>query len=530
MQTTRLTVFVFTIAGLLVISRPVAGQEEGVGFSSDELLNKSAVVARVGPLKITAEEFRLSYEFGPAFAKRASDARQRYLGYMINEKLLALDAAARRRQVIPLIEPALAEIEGDLATEELYKDDVQSKVKVSGVEIAAGIEQSKRHLTLQWIFALSQNEINSHAVMLRSGASFDSLYRLQGPDSLLAANRLLESSVFKIRMKNGEIGTVADTLKPGSSSEPLKGPDGWYILHVVDGSRDLITTQSDEGKLHNDVYRALLQQKSDSVSQDYVNALLTRHQPTIVPGTFDLLSSYLALKHLDPEEIREWELIGPKGSTRDSASLEAIEELAKETLVTLSGGSKIPLQDFLTWYRNRETLIKVRKSSKQAYLVSLQQMIWQMVRDRLLVQRARERNLQARESVRTQKKWWEEKLLYEAEKKLIVGSISFQDSMLLAYFGENRRRYMDARGAPATFSDARDDVLRDFYEYELTKRILHRINALKEKYPVAIDDGVLARIPVEGDPTAVEVYTVKKGGTFPRPAFPVIDQMWRTWN
>ncbi len=530
MQTKRVRVLVFSILAFLASSLPASGQDQGLGFSIDEPRNKLAVVARVGPLKITAEEFRLSYEFGPAFAKRASDARQRYLGYMINEKLLALDAAMRRSQVTPLIAPALAEIEGDLATEELYKDDIQSTVRVSGVEIAAGIDQSKRQLTLQWIFASSQNEINSRAASLRSGTSFDSLYRLQGPDSLLAADRSLKSSVFKIRMKNGEIGTVADTLKPGNSSEPLKGPDGWYILHVVGESRDLISTQSDEAKLHNDVYRAFLQQKSDSVSQHYVNALMTKHQPTIVPGTFDLVSSYLALKHLDPEEIRSWELIGPPGSKRDSASLEAIEKQAKKALVTLSGGSKISLQEFLTWYWNRETLIKVRKSSKQVYLVSLQQMIWQMVRDNLLVKRALKRNLQARESVRMQKKWWEEKLLYEVEKKLIVDSISFHDRMLQTYFEDNRRRYEDAHGIPANFSDARDDVLRDFYEFELTKRILHRINALKVKYPVTVDNEVLTRIPVEGDPSAVELYAVKKGGTFPRPAFPVIDQMWRTWN
>ena len=41
---------------------------------------------------------------------------------------------------------------------------------------------------------------------------------------------------------------------------------------------------------------------------------------------------------------------------------------------------------------------------------------------------------------------------------------------------------------------------------------------------------VLARIPVEEDPKAVDIYAVKKGGTFPRQAFPVIDMMWETWR
>jgi hypothetical protein len=132
--------------------------------------------------------------------------------------------------------------------------------------------------------------------------------------------------------------------------------------------------------------------------------------------------------------------------------------------------------------------------------------------------------------VRTQKRWWEEKLLYEVEKRSMVDSISFHDNVLQAFFEANSRRYKNGQGTQLSFLDARDDVLRDYYEHELTKRILHRINALKMKYQVNINDTVLGRIPVEGDPRGIDLYAVKKGGIFPRPAFPTIDMMWQTWN
>ena len=35
------------------------------------------IVARVGPISITAQQFLLSYEFGPAFAKRQKNSRQK---------------------------------------------------------------------------------------------------------------------------------------------------------------------------------------------------------------------------------------------------------------------------------------------------------------------------------------------------------------------------------------------------------------------------------------------------------------------
>ena len=103
------------------------------------------------------------------------------------------------------------------------------------------------------------------------------------------------------------------------------------------------------------------------------------HHPVIVPETFDLVSAYLARKFLDSARTREWGFITEAGEGKDSASIVAIDNHGKKALVTLSGGAKIPLQDFLTWYRGRETLIKLTKSSRQAYLYSLAQMVWQMV-------------------------------------------------------------------------------------------------------------------------------------------------------
>jgi len=51
-------------------------------------------------------------------------------------------------------------------------------------------------------------------------------------------------------------------------------------------------------------------------------------------------------------------------------------------------------------------------------------------------------------------------------------------------------------------------------------------------HSVTVDRAVLNSIPVdaENDPRAIEVYTVKKGGTFPHPAFPTIDRSWQTWQ
>jgi hypothetical protein len=507
----------------------VLAQEIPPFSSLDDPQSKQAVVATIGPWKITAEEFRVSFELGPAFARRTKGAKERYLGFMINEKLLALDTSTRTEESAALIDPVLAEVVGDLATEELFKDDVQSRVKVSGTQIARGVRESRRQVRLEWIFAPTREQINEIAAILRSGDAFDSLYHLQGPDSALAANRYLEASLFQVRMKNPLIAKVADTLKPFRVSKPLKGVDGWYILHLAHESRDMVTTESGESKLKEDVARALVQQKSDSLSELYVNTLMTENRPVIVPATLDLVASYLAPRWLDSLTVSAWRLDSKDEKGRASDRLKMTEKDEMRILITLARGRSVSLKDFLAWFRDRETVIKLQKSSKEAYLFSLKQLIWRMVRDRLLVERAYERRLQDRELVRTQNRWWREKLLFDLEKRSIESSISRQDSVLESYYKENSRYYRDAQGNRRSFAEVREDVLRDYFQFELTKRILHRINALKARYPVHVNENVLSRIPVDQDPKAIDVYAVKKGGTFPRQAFPVIDMMWRTW-
>jgi hypothetical protein len=80
------------------------------------------------------------------------------------------------------------------------------------------------------------------------------------------------------------------------------------------------------------------------------------------------------------------------------------------------------------------------------------------------------------------------------------------------------------------FERVRDQVRKEYYTFELRKNMLHRLAALKRQYPVSVKDDVLSGLPVdvENNPKAIDAYIAKKGGTFPHPAFPVIDFEWAT--
>ena len=121
--------FVFLIAG---IQHPAVSQtnEISIGntfFKSDKNFE---IVARVGDLEITAGEFLINYEYGPAFLKRGKDSKRRYLDLMIYEKLLALEGYELGLNDSLTVKQSINEIEADLITEELYKAKVLNSISV----------------------------------------------------------------------------------------------------------------------------------------------------------------------------------------------------------------------------------------------------------------------------------------------------------------------------------------------------------------------------------------------------------------
>lgn len=504
---------------------------------ADQLLNAAdtstanAILATVGPITISVQEFLVNYEFGPAYVKKHPDAKRRMLDYLINEKLFALEASTPSQH--QRIDGALREIEGDLATEELYRKDVLPHVVLPKGVIERGVRESGITLTVHWLYAMTDGLKDSLHAGLRRGTPFDTLFLRQTPDSLSRGNRMMIGTFFEIRRRNPEVAGVLDSLAPGQVSRPVKGKDGWYIFRIMDERRNMVTSESDLMKAHADVEKALCEDMADSISDAYVAQLMTEHAPVIVKDSFDDLLRFLAQFHLERKNAENWGFRSADGDPADSILQAAEARIAGQgnrALVTLATGRTIGLGAFMEWYRNRETVIKLPTSSAQAFASGAEQLVWRMVRDYLLTERARERKLNALPGVRMQKSWWEHKLLFQAGLNSLQAAIPVKDSVLQDYYASHRHDYRDSAGALQPFDRAHDDVLRDYYRFETARRVHSRVVVLRRKYPVEIRKEVLNGIKVpEGEKKAIDVYTVKKGGTLPRPAFPTVDVAWDSW-
>ncbi len=478
----------------------------------DNLQSKNEIVAQVGPIKITSEEFIYSYEFGPAFPKRKKDSKVTHLNYMINEKLLALEGFEEGVMEKESTKGLYTDIESDLAAEEMFEKEIVPKVKINDAEIKKVIEKKQSEYHLRWLYAGDSPSLENYLRQLRNDISFDSLFYAQLSGSVLIDDRQLTSSLYNIYMKNPQLAQIVDTLKAGKISNPIHTDDGWYIIKIDNITKSMITGEAEYNKLKSESIDAITKSKMDMLSDKYVKELFADENPTIKRNVFNVLRSYLGKFILPEEKYSEWELDDKLDAALTNLGLKREEKNPGLTLVECKN-CQISMDEFIVWYRNREQYVKFSKNDLIGFSKSLEDLVWVMVRDNFLTTQAFKKGYNKSEWVKKQAEWWKDKISYSAYRTELANSI---------ILNSEEQHLLDEK------KQSQSEIMGE----ELSKKILHKVLELKKKYKVVINDKILEKIKVstENDNKAIELYIAKRGNLIPRPAFPSIDNEWVNWE
>jgi len=482
-------------------------------FESEEnLRNKNKIVAEVGPLKINAEEFIYSYEFGPAFPKRKENSKRNHLNYMINEKLLALDGYEKGFMEKEFAKGMYSDIVSDLITEELFKKEILPKVDINDSEIEKVIDKKLSEYEIRWLYASNAEILQNYLLQLKNGVSFDTLFFIQINDSVFVDDRQMKSSLYNIYVKNPIFAQIIDTLSAGRVSAPIHTDDGWYIIKIDNIWKNLITTESEFNKLKSESIEAITKSKSDALSDQYVKDLFDRGNPIIKRDVFNVLRSYLGKFILTNEKYTEWELDKKLDVSLSNLGLKRGDKDTGLTLVT-SPNINISLDECIIWYRNREQYIKFIKNDLIGFSKSLENLVWLMVRDKFLTKQAYKNGYDTDEWVQKQAGWWRDKISYSTYRNELANSVVLNSEEMRALNEKNKSE-------------------SEIMSQELSKKIFTKVRELKKKYTININNDVLDKIEVssENDKRAIEMFIVKRGNLIPRPVFPSIDNDWASWE
>jgi len=257
---------------------------------------------------------------------------------------------------------------------------------------------------------------------------------------------------------------------------------------------------------------------------------MNEHLPEIDKDTFAKVVHYINQVALYPDSFYQDTInnfLKQKPITFDADNYAHYEN---EILVR-GESCEIKFGDFIAWYRPRMAYIKFNSSSAHAFILSVQQNLWRMVRDYLLVQKAKSQGIDEWDTVVTQKKWWQDKIVYNAVKADIASSIHIEEGDLQEFYKKNIDNYRDKNGEIMPFDKSKNNVESDYIKDKYMFKLVHDVLKLKNEYDIHINEELLQDLKVqdEADPDAIDFYAVKKGGLLPRQPYPTIDWEWQEW-
>ena len=524
---------------------------DSIRFSSmsDPKLD-SIVVAEVGNVKLTAKDFVINYYLGPSFFYKARNPRHALLDAMTDEALLGVAARDSLPCIVYLykwegrdphfgvgppdttvkseIAPVSHAIYGDLITTQMYRKQIWDTVKVTPREIDKALHESQKQVSFRWLYADTKDAADSLESIVDS-LGFDAAY--SKADSMHGFQRTAD--FFHLRITSPLIYKMMKSMKEGEISKPMEGPDGYYIFDTDQIVYSPIMTQSQRASMGHEIEKQLKQYEADIASDMYVNNILKSAYPIIKWNAFSLLCGSIASKYLPPDKFNRWNMSRLLMTEAGPISAAQVRNLKSTDLIKYDGGS-VTLGEFFHWYDLRSTDFDMNIKTRDSFMESLEGYVWRMLRDKLLVRRAEKEGFGKLPYVKEQMAKWNLKLSYLSLMQHIYGLMRVDSNDVEHYFKDN---YMDYKyeqsnkvtgDTTADFHSDYDSVRRDYIEYMTRAALLHTV-ALAERYVkvhkyYSVVDRLVLLPPPKG--RAVDAFFFKTGGTFPRKAFPTIDQIW----
>jgi hypothetical protein len=124
--------------------------------SGQSLQTQESVLAKAGNLYITEREFLERFELLPnQFRNRLANIEESkllFLYSLVAEKLLAQEAETRHLDQDSLFQQAIIQVKKNLVRDQLYREQIRERVKVSRTEVQKAIVDAKRQLFLSYLY------------------------------------------------------------------------------------------------------------------------------------------------------------------------------------------------------------------------------------------------------------------------------------------------------------------------------------------------------------------------------------------
>ena len=250
--------------------------------------NETEVLAKIGPYKITVEEFQNRFDFMPHLNYSSSNidsVKKEFLYSLVAERLWALEADELDIDTNEAVQFSLKTLQKLFVKDELYKKDVESKIVLNGKEIAKGLGRVTRILNTLIITTPDSQKASTLYNAFLNSASFDSV--------LLSMKIPLKGYEIKFgSLEDEEMEDILFSLNLNEISKPLLSKGSWFIFKLLSDDQD-ISIDPSKDHARNIVIKKLRDRKVQKLGKIYLDKLFSGRSITADRRLFDLMSDNL---------------------------------------------------------------------------------------------------------------------------------------------------------------------------------------------------------------------------------------------
>lgn len=484
---------------------------------------EQAVVARVGNSVITVSDFRRNYEFGLPNLKTGPDRKLSYLNYMIKERILALEGEKLGLDKSPRVKRLEKDLLDELLVEELFKKEVNEKIKISQQEIRDAITKSKVSWKLRYWVEPSRDyaERISKAMRERGYSAVVSDILKRNPEVQLKPENLETDYLTWLDVPPELLNAIKD-LPRGEISDPIEMNGVYFVFQITDIRQKGIT--EDELLTKAPRFKKILYyRKLFAKAKKYVSDYMTPKNVVTKGKAFKLLADAMAEWKKKEKGKRKDFYQSVAAANKTEPSLLKLKQNLSETLVTFSGGAWT-VEDFIRQF-DAEAFVGKSKE-KDHFRQELSQEIAIKVRNYFFVKEAKNKGLQKSPDVVKSLEEWRKKWVYEEMRKSSLSNLHITDGQAKSYFEKFKDKYKIRWDDKPTYNSFKNEAKRDAYLNYARLILQKKVDSLKTYFPVVINRAVLDTIKVTDSAKShwMSLQVFKQSSN--RLAVPIIDPAW----
>jgi parvulin-like peptidyl-prolyl isomerase len=238
------------------------------GFAFPQENNET--IAAAGSSVITVEEFRNRFEFMPHLNysyDHPDSIKKEFLYSLIAEKLWALEAFEAGFDTLEHVRYSLKSLEKLFVKDKLYKREVESKIILTGDEIARGIDRVINLLRVNVIAAKDSAEAFEIYNRLTRDADFDSLL------TVISKGEQIPLEITLGKLQNEYLEDLLYSMNIGEISAPVWTGRGWFIFKLRERINNPAVDPSTDYARNNAV-KILRERKEQKFAGEFLDNLI----------------------------------------------------------------------------------------------------------------------------------------------------------------------------------------------------------------------------------------------------------------